>query len=323
MTSREVFLRTIEFRDPERVAMTLLKEYGNDVYSINMSPSTDYRPSGGSGGSDEWGAVWENIGISKVGEVKKVPLERWEDWDKLNVPDVLAPHRWQHLYEHTFTPAERDRFCIAGGLSLYARIHYVRGLENTWTDIYLYPDELRRMINLLVEMNLKAIGRYQQFPVDGYMFCDDWGLQDKLMIAPDSWREFWKPAYARVFAAAHAAGMKTILHSCGHIVAILDDLIDCGLDVIQMDQQQNMGLDALSRFAGRITFWCPVDIQNMMCRGTPEAIGDYARQMFSTLATTHGGFIAGYYGDPVGAGHSPQAIKAASEAFCQLRYPQP
>lgn len=115
--------------------------------------------------------------------------------------------------------------------------------------------------------------------------------------------------------------MQTILHSCGNILAILDDLIDCGLDVIQMDQQQNMGLDALSRFAGRIAFWCPVDIQNMMCRGTPEAIGDYVRLMFSRLATPDGGFIAGYYGDPVGAGHSPEAIRAACEAFLKLRYP--
>jgi uroporphyrinogen-III decarboxylase len=153
------------------------------------------------------------------------------------------------------------------------------------------------------------------------MFCDDWGLQDKLMIDPEKWCEFWKPAYAKIYKAAHDAGMLTFLHSCGYIVEILDDLIDAGLDVIQMDQQQNMGLDLLSeRFCGRITFWCPVDIQNMMCRGSLDEIRAYAREMFKKLSTPAGGFIAGYYGDPVGAGHSPEAIKVMCEEFVKLKY---
>ena len=98
-------------------------------------------------------------------------------------------------------------------------------------------------------------------------------------------------------------------------------VIDCGLDVIQMDQQQNMGLDLLSeRFAGRITFWCPVDIQNMMCQGSPEEIKAYAREMFEKLSTPAGGFIAGYYGDTVGAGHSKEAVEAEIEPFKSLQY---
>lgn len=188
MTSREIVRRSIAFANPERVARTLPPPYGNDAGGISMTPSPDTRPRG-HGGIDEWGAVWENIGISAMGEVKHVPLERWEDWDQLRIPDVLAPNRWKTLQEHTFTPSEQDQYRIAYGMSLYERIHFIRGLENTWTDIYLYPEQLHRLIDLLMEMNLKAIERYQGFQPDAYMFCDDWGLQDKLMIAPDSWRE--------------------------------------------------------------------------------------------------------------------------------------
>jgi uroporphyrinogen decarboxylase len=88
-----------------------------------------------------------------------------------------------------------------------------------------------------------------------------------------------------------------------------------------MDQQQNMGLDLLSkRFRGRITFWCPVDIQNMMCRGSLDDIRAYTHEMFSKLSTSAGGFIAGYYSDPVGSGHSPEAVKAMCEEFVKLKY---
>ena len=125
-------------------------------------------------------------------------------------------------------------------------------------------------------MNLSVIRRYQKLGVNGFFMGDNWGLQDRLMIAPASWRQFWKPAYARIFAAAHEAGMLTTLHSCGHIVAILDNLIEIGLDMIHMDQQQNMGLELLGEhFGGRITFFSPVDIQKGM-QGSLDEIRPYA-----------------------------------------------
>jgi Pyruvate/2-oxoacid:ferredoxin oxidoreductase delta subunit len=133
------------------------------------------------------------------------------------------------------------------------------------------------------------------------------------------WRELWKPRYQRIFEAAHKAGLVTILHSCGYIVDILDDLIEAGLDVIQMDQQMNMGLDLLSRrFRGRITFYCPVDIQAVMAFGNESTIRAYCREMVSKLGTPTGGFIAGYYSSPQSVGHTPEAIRAMCEEFMAI-----
>ena len=151
------------------------------------------------------------------------------------------------------------------------------------------------------------------------MWCDDWGLQKHLMIAPNSWRDIWKPRYARVYRAAHDAGLLTFLHSCGDISSILEDFIEIGLDVIQLDQQENMGLDVLGeRFGGRITFWCPVDIQATMVYGSLEDIRAYCRQMVATLGRPTGGFIAKWYPDPAGAGHRQEAIEAMCDEFLKL-----
>jgi uroporphyrinogen-III decarboxylase len=195
----------------------------------------------------------------------------------------------------------------------------VRGLDNVWIDIHEAPGELGRLLDVLVDMNLYAIERYSQAGADGYMFCDDWGLQDRLMISPKSWRELWKPRYARIYKAAHDAGLLTFLHSCGNIVDILDDFIEIGLDVIQMDQQENMGLDLLGeRFGGRITFWCPVDIQRTMVYGTLEDIRAYCRRMVKTLGRPEGGFIAMWYSDPAGAGHRQEALDAMCDEFLKI-----
>jgi uroporphyrinogen-III decarboxylase len=186
-------------------------------------------------------------------------------------------------------------------------------------DIYDEPEQLGRLIDILVEMNLYAIERYAEAGADGYIFCDDWGLQNGLMIDPEAWRTIWKPRYRRIYEAAHGAGLLTFLHSCGYIVDILDDLIEVGLDVIHMDQQQNMGLQLLgARFGGRITFYAPVDIQNTMAHGTLDEIRAYCRDMVRYLGRPEGGFIPCWYSDPVGAGHRPEAIDAMCEEFLRL-----
>jgi len=314
MTGREIVRRAVRFERPERLPLDLPEQYGNDFASVGLTPSPDARPSKG---VDEWGAVWENIGVSTLGEVKDPPLKDWRDLDRLHVPDIREPRRFSQL--EGARERSGEKFLMGGGLSLYERVHFIRGLENTWVDIYEAPQQLGRLIDIMVDMNLVAIERYAQAGVDGYMFCDDWGLQNRLMISPDSWRRIWKPRYARVYQAAHEAGLLTFLHSCGHIVDILDDLIEIGLDVIQMDQQENMGLELLGeRFGGRITFYCPVDIQATMARGTLDEIRAYVRKMVATLGRPEGGFIARWYSDPKGAGHRQEAIDAMCEEFVRI-----
>ena len=201
-------------------------------------------------------------------------------------------------------------------MCIYDRAYYLRGLENLWADIYLNTKELEKLLD---ELNLKAINIYSRLKYDGYYLWDDWGLQDRLMISPDTWRKIWKPRYHMIFEAAHKAEMFTFLHSCGYIVDILDDLIEAGLDVIQMDQQENMGLKLLGeRFSGKLTFFSPVDIQTVMNTGSEQEIRQYCHQMVDLLGTPKGGFIAKYYIDWKGVGHSQKALKAMCQEFLKI-----
>ena len=315
MTPREVVLHTIRFQGPDRFAHDFPGPYGSDFAGVGMSPSPDSRPTGS--GVDEWGAVWENIGVCQLGEVKEFPLKDWADLKQLRVPDIIDPKRWEGLKDARAKAG--DKFLIAYGISLYERVHFLCGLENTWADIYEHPDHLGELIDMLVDMNLVAVKRFAKAGADGYIWPDDWGLQDRLMIKPAKWREIWKPRYAKVYKAVHDAGMVTMLHSCGHIVAILDDLIEIGLDVIHMDQQENMGLELLGqRFGGRLTFYSPVDIQQTMAHGSLDDIRAYCRTMVQHLSRPQGGFIPRWYTDPKGAGHRQEALDAMCQEFLRL-----
>ena len=314
MTSRECVLGTIKFQNPNRIPYDFPDPFGSDFMWVNIHPSPDDRLTNG---VDEWGAVWENIGDHLLGEVKKFPLTDWRDFKNLKIPDINDPARWQSIAGAREKAG--DKFLLGYGISIYERVHFIRGLENTWTDIYDNPAELGALIDRLVEMNLTAIEKYARAGFDGYFFCDDWGLQNRLMIAPATWRQIWKPRYARIYEAAHQAGLCTFLHSCGYIVDILDDLIEIGLDAIHMDQQENMGLELLGeKFGGRLTFFAPVDIQKTMAYGTLDDIRAYCRKMAACLGQPGGGFIPRWYIDPVGAGHRPEAIAAMCEEFLKI-----
>jgi uroporphyrinogen decarboxylase len=316
MTSREVVTRTIRFKGADRLPVDLPGTHGTDFAGMGMSPSPDARPLNGSG-VDEWGAVWNNIGVCQLGEVSDFPLKDWKDFDKLKIPDIHEPGRWANLADAKAKAG--DKFLLSYGISIYERIHFIRGLENTWIDLYENPEMLCRLIDILVEMNLVAVKKFAAAGADGFIFCDDWGLQNRLMISPASWREIWKPRYARIYKAAHEAGMLTFLHSCGYIVDILDDLIEVGLDVIHMDQQENMGLELLGkRFGGRITFFSPVDIQNTMVNGSLDDIRAYCRKMAACLGRPKGGLIPRWYTDPKGAGHRQEALDVMCDEFLKL-----
>ena len=315
MDSRQIVKNTIHFTNSGRMPFDFPEPFGTDFYWTGLHPSPDDRPR--QGGIDEWGAVWQTFGFTSLGEVKDFPLKDWKDFDRLEIPDIHDPIRWQGMDE--VRSKAGDKFILASGLSIYERVHFIRGLENTWTDIYEHPEELAQLIDILTEMNLAAIEHYAHIGADGLIFCDDWGLQNRLMISPKAWRAIWKPRYARIYQAAHEAGLLTFLHSCGYIIEILDDLIEIGLDVIHMDQQENMGLENLGqRFAGRLTFFAPVDIQMTMARGDLDEIRAYARKITRLLGRPGGGFIPRWYSDPKGAGHTDAAVEAMCEEFLRL-----
>ena len=315
MISRDIVKNTINFKGAPRIPCNFPFEYGYecDFSWTGMNPSPDARPRTG---VDEWGCVWDNIGISQLGEVKEFPIKDWDDLTEEMIPDIEDSKRWEYLKG----ARERagDKYLLGSGISIYERVHFLRGLENTWTDIYENPDKLCNLLDILADMNIKAIKHYANEKVDGYIFCDDWGLQNSLMINPEKWRELWKPRYKRIYEAAHEHDMDTFLHSCGYITEILGDLIDAGLDVVDMDQQENMGLKYLGdNFAGNLTFQAPADIQTILPTGNVDIIKNYVRNMKKILKTDKGGLIAKWYSDPTGVGHTKEAICAMCDAFME------
>ena len=304
MSGRELVRRTVLFQGPERVPRDLPQPWGSDFFHMGVGGDPKWKPS--VDGEDEWRCVWKKVSIADrtMGQVKIHPLEDYSKLDSFPFPDYNIPERYEHIPEKLKENKE-DKFVLAGvPLSLIHRLDYLRGNRNAMSDPYLHPEELKTLLQKMTDITLVSLKHLAPLGVDGIISCDDWGLQDRSLMPPKIFRRFFKPLYKKIYHQAHEYGMLNFPHSCGHISELLDDFIEAELDVIQMDQQQNMGVEYLAEnFGGRLCFWCPVDIQNTMVRGSVEDVRRYARKLIECFGKYNGGFISKWYPSPEAIGH--------------------
>jgi len=313
VTSIEQVQRAIRFCGPDRVPYDLPDQFGSDFFWVRPDPDPAWSPT--IPDEDEWGCQWRRMPEDKSqGYVCRHPLAQLDNLDTYRWPDFSVPERYRRLRQQ-LAMADQDRFVVVNiRVSLFERLVFLRGFDQIMTDPYDHPDALRHMLDTLCRIQCEAVRQVAGLGVHGVYWCDDWGMQDRCLLPPAVFTDMFKPYYRRVFACIHEAGLLALMHTCGHVFELIDDWIDAGLDVVQLDQPECMGIDTLARrFGGRICFWCPVDIQGTMIRGNPNEIRAATRYMMRMLGSFNGGFMLKWFWMPEALGHTPAAIRAMAE----------
>jgi uroporphyrinogen decarboxylase len=267
------------------------------------------RPEGGF--IDEWGVI--NIPDDGMCHGERIyPVTTIAGLLAHPFPDPLRPERWDGVPERI--AAARDAWTmVVLGPAIWEQLHFLCPMEEAMAWLYDYPDEMGFVADRLVEFHLAELGRLAGSGVDGVYFQDDWGLQTGLMISPTLWRAFFRPRYARLFGRCRALGIATFLHSCGHILEIMPDLAEIGLDILQMQQPDSMGLEKiLAACRGRLTLSIMPDIQTCLPHATADEVRHVAAHLLAATGAGRGGMIADTYGHWP-AGIPPENIAAWQE----------
>jgi uroporphyrinogen decarboxylase len=316
MDSREIVFRAIERRDPPRVPV----HYCNRDFDASDTWGTSWRPAAGFTpsvpGMTEWGYIWHSLNAT-MGQPHSHPLADWSQLAAYVPPDPYAPGRLEHVpasvAEH---PDKFQKFSL--GISGFNQASFLRGFEDLLMDLHLEPQRAARVLDLVFDVENGLIEQAVMLPVDAIAFGDDWGTQEGLMIAPSLWRQVFKPRYAAQFARIHQAGKKVWFHICGNVWAILGDLIEIGVDVLELLQPDVFGVERLAaEFGGRVCFCCSVDHQRRAVSGTRDEIFAYALRLKDNLGAYHGGFI-GYVEDYASLGMTEQNYQWIRQAFHTL-----
>jgi len=289
MTHEENHLRTIEFRYPEWIICNVSlmpatwNKYREDLEDLvmrhpiifgeqNKNPNREYGNFGGTyqegTHTDNWGCVWKNISGGLDALVVEHPLS---DWSKLD----------------TFVPP------TSGGMPhgfMYMRLYYLRGFENLMIDFAEDPPELHKLIDMVLNYNMAEVEKMLANKPNMVGFGDDLGNQTSLPMSPEHFRKYLKPCYAKIFGACRDAGAHVYLHSDGHILEIIDDLIECGVTVINPQIRANT-LDGLVKTCkGKVAVNLDLDRQLFpFC--TPEEIDEHVKEAVVKLGSKEGGLM--------------------------------
>jgi hypothetical protein len=318
MTSREVVAKTLDFEGLERVAHSFPPSDFVSAHPVVQNPDGEWRRISDREWrrTDEWGNVWGRVDETSKGEIVEGALADLADASTFRLPDFSEAEVYSEARE-TFS-SHPDLWHVGGihGFS-FSVARKLRRMEQYLSDLLLDQKRIAILHDRIDEQIEAQMMGMRDAGADSVMIAEDWGTQRAMLISPALWREEFKPRFARLCDAAHSLDLTVFMHSCGRMTAIIPDLMEAGIDLLQFDQPAVHGIDTLSGFQelGKITFWCPVDIQTTLQTKDEATIRREARYMLETLWRGRGGFVAGFYSDEASIGLDPMVQRMASETF--------
>jgi uroporphyrinogen decarboxylase len=223
-----------------------------------------------------------------------------DDLETYPWPDPEDPGRYRGLAEKAkHLHQTTDYALVAGaiGMGLFEQAQGLRGIQRFFEDLLINQEFASRLIDKILQIQLSIMDRYLSIVgpyVEIVETSDDYGMQTGPLISPSLYREMLQPAHKRLNRfIKERTEAKIYLHSCGSIAAVLDDLIDAGIDVINPVQPRAKDMDSVqlkSRFGNRVVFHGGVDEQYVLPNGTVEEVQEEVWERIAAFAPG-GGYI--------------------------------
>lgn len=324
MTPREIILANIECRCDDRIGLHFSGGRANDFAGAGCAhaiPTERWVEGDTEYSTDIWGNTWFRfVHLSKGGEIFKPVLEDWSALDTLELPDLGNPAYYERARE--LGASDTDKFRIGGMPGWpFATCRYMRKMEIYFVDLIAERERIDILHDRVTTVLEGVIDRFGEAGMDGVFFCEDLGVQDRVLIGPAMWDDIYRPLYERLTGRAHAHGMKVIQHSCGYNWALIDDLMAAGIDCFQFDQPAVYDQPALAgklRRAG-VGLYSPCDIQKVLPTGDRALIERETERLVNNF---RGGFIAKRYPDLDGIGVKSEWDRWAYDAFVRAGAPE-
>lgn len=174
----------------------------------------------------------------------------------------------------------------------------LRGWSNWIVDLGARKALAEALLDRMMEVNMHRLKRLVSVlgpHVQVLGFGDDLGMQMGPQISPSTYREMLKPRHEEMFTYAKKhSKCFTFLHSCGSIHALLPDLIDAGLDIINPVQISASGMDPnrlKEEFGEQLAFWGGgADTQNVLGFKPAPEVEKHVKENIS-IFSKGGGFV--------------------------------
>jgi len=296
MTPREVVRLVLEGKRPPYVpwSMGFTKEAGEKLARHYGSADLEgplenhllrlgsdigfFTPLGDDRVRDVFGVVWDRSVDKDIGNCAG-PVLPQPTLAGYSFPDPCDPRFFREI------PARIERFphrfrVFQIGFSLYERAWTLRGLTNLLMDFYDHPGFVDELLADIADYNIAQVREALEHEIDAIYFGDDWGQQRGLQMGPEIWRRFIYPVLKRMYGVVREAGKFVMIHSCGDVDELFDDLIAAGLNCFNPFQPEVMDVwSLLPRYRGRLAFHGGLSTQKTLPFGTVDEVRAETRRL--------------------------------------------
>ena len=266
--------------------ITAIKAYTNAGYDYTTILGSDFGFSSNRHQEKKTISLNDGAVIFDRESYKRYP---WPDPDSFDASrlDTLAPEL-----------PEGMKFIVWGPGGVLENVIALTGYDNL---CYLMLDDPGLVQDLFDEVGSRLVRYYEicsgYKPVGALISNDDWGFNTQTMLSASDLRKYVFPWHKKIVNTIHAAGKPAILHSCGQLEHVMDDIIDdMKYDAKHSYEDNILPVEqAYARWGEKIAIFGGIDL-DFLCRSTPEAI---YRRSCSMLETTS---VKGCYA--LGSGNS-------------------
>jgi uroporphyrinogen decarboxylase len=256
--------------------------------------------------TDYWGIAWHRPPGALYYHMRHPPLQEARtpaEIDAYAWPDAANLLDVSGLSESARRLA-RDTGCAILGIhegpgSIFEMACYMRGMAEFMMDLAsdasLAHALLRRMTHLAKESMVVFLSEVGD-SIDIIQVGDDLGTQNGPFLSPRMFRSMVKPYLAEFYDLIHdLTPAKLMLHSCGSIYPLIDDLIEIGVDVLNPVQVSARDMDShrlKAEFGDRICFCGGIDTHRVLPHGSPDEVRQEVRRRIDDLAPGGGYLLA-------------------------------
>ncbi len=324
MNNRDNTLRAVRFDAPERIPISFSispacrEHYPQDALGELMAAhpllfpafeksdahsTPEYAPwrRAGEPYTDSWGCVWETTQNGITGSVVRHALPDWPLFRDYRPPSPDEHNGWSAVnwknIRESIAKSKKNGRLARGQLRhghTFMTLMYLRGYENLIFDMCDEHPQLPALIEMIEEFNIGLVERFLESGIEWMGYPEDLGMQQSPMLSPELFRRYIKPSYKRLVAPARQAGCVIHMHSDGRIRELVDDLVDVGIDVLNLQDLVN-GIEWIrANLKGRICIDLDIDRQRITRFGTPAQIDDHVRNAVAQLGSPDGGLMLTY-----------------------------
>lgn len=232
---------------------------------------------------DIWGIGWDNT-INDGFQVQVNPLADLASLRTYRFPDPDDDRLYAGMEDAISENGGRRAVVGSIGFCLWERYYLLRGFEQAMEDLAAEPSLVEDLLERILQVQMGVARNFVAIGVDVGYTGDDFGSQRGLLFSPATWRRYIKPRYAKLWGVFRDAGLPVVHHSCGDVRAILDDMLEIGLDMLNPVQTHAMPPQELAdRWGDRLAFAGGICTQKVLPFGTPSEVVEHVALCKRTL----------------------------------------